>query len=149
MKRTPLFDLHTGLGPWGHGELISCEAAGSAEFERQQAWFGEVTSLPQGTSVSADLEGNWQAALAALLPKPTLTAVTIEYGTIDSVSVLQALRSDAVLHGHLDPTAPEAADTRAVVRAAFCDDDPAWFAKCRDRYDEVVSACLTGLDQPL
>lgn len=142
-----VIDLHTGLGPWGHGELISCDLPGSPEFERQCEWFGEVTSLPGGTSVSAELEGNWQAHLPTMLPTTQLSAVAIEYGTIDTVSVLQALRADAVLHAHGDPNGTDAANVRSIVRGAFCDDDPAWFDKCSARYDETVGACLRGLAQ--
>ncbi len=38
-----------------------------------------------------------------LLPGVEVTAVALEYGTVDTVSVLQALRADAVLHSSGDP----------------------------------------------
>ena len=51
-------------------------------------------------------------------------------------------RADAWLHGHGDPTAPEAAAVRAQVRAAFADDDPNWITTCWPRFHEVLSAAL-------
>ena len=91
-------------------------------------------------SVSADLSGDWLGAVDTMLPNAEIAATAIEYGTIDSISVLQALRADAWLHGYGDPTGPDAAAIQAQVRAAFADDDPAWleaiwapFATCVER----------------
>lgn len=145
LRRLAVIDLHTGLGPWGHGELISSEAPSTATYERQTRWYETVSSLKDGSSVSAELIGEWLGALDRLLPGVETTGVAIEYGTVDTISVLQALRADAVLHGHGDPSGPDAAAVRAQVRAAFCDDDPSWFATCHERYEFVAGAALAGL----
>jgi hypothetical protein len=145
VRRAAVIDLHTGLGPWGHGELISSERHGSAGRTRQSVWWGDVRSMYDGTSVSAALEGDWLTAVPDFSPATEITSIAIEYGTVDSVTVLQCLRADAVLHAHGDPTAPEAAAVRDQVRAAFLDDDPAWLAACAARYDEVVAQAITQL----
>ena len=145
VRRAAIIDLHTGLGPWGHGELISSEVPDSAAYARQSAWWGDVTSLHDGSSVSAELEGDWLAAVPDFAPGPEITGIAIEYGTVDTITVLQSLRADAVLHDSGDPTAPEAAAVRDQVRAAFLDDDPAWLATCADRYRSVVKATLAAL----
>lgn len=145
VARAAIIDLHTGLGPWGHGELISSEAPGTPLYERQIAWWGDVTSLHDGSSVSAELSGDWLAAAPSFAPGTEVTGIAIEYGTVDSISVLQSLRADAVLHASGDPTAPEAAAIRAQVRAAFADDDPTWLATCADRYQAVIKATLAAL----
>jgi len=144
-RRAAIIDLHTGLGPWGHGELISSEKPDSEIYARQSAWWGEVTSLHDGSSVSAELVGDWLAAVPGFVPGPEITGIAIEYGTVDSVTVLQSLRADAVLHASGDPTAPEAKAIRDQVRAAFLDDDPTWLATCADRYRSVVKATLAAL----
>jgi hypothetical protein len=74
-----------------------------------------------------------------------ITAVALEFGTVDVVSVLQALRADAVLHAHGDPRSADAELVRAQVRAAFADDDPAWFDAVASRFDDVVDAAMTAL----
>ena len=61
VSRAAIIDLHTGLGPWGHGELISSERPGSDGFDRQRAWWGDVISMADDASVSADLSGDWLA----------------------------------------------------------------------------------------
>ena len=142
-QRVAIIDLHTGLGPWGHGELISSEASGSATFARQSEWWHDVKAFDQ--SVSAVLEGDWLAAAPGFVPHAEVTGITIEYGTVDPITVLQSLRADAVLHAHGDPTAPEAEAIRAQVRGAFLDDDPAWLQACWPRYREVVTAAVERL----
>jgi hypothetical protein len=143
--RLALIDLHTGLGEWGHGELISSESIGSPDHDRAIRWWGEVTSMVDGDSVSAELVGDWLAAAPAHLPDVELTAVALEYGTVDSISVVNALRADAWLHAHGDPTGDSAADVRAAVRAAFADDAPEWIETVERRFDEVVDQTFRAL----
>jgi len=145
MRRAAIVDLHTGLGPWGHGELISHAAPGTETFDRQQTWWSDVTSFHDGSSVSAQLTGDWLGAVDGFAPDTEITSIAIEYGTVDSITVLQSLRADAVLHAHGDPTAPEAASIRAQVRAAFLDDEPAWLEACWPRYRSVVTAAMERL----
>ena len=144
-RRLGVIDLHTGLGPWGHGELISHEGADDAGYRRGTAWWGDVRSMVDGESVSAPLSGDWLGALDRLLPDVEVTAVALEFGTVDVVSVLQALRADAVLHAHGDPSGEDAAAVRSQVRGAFADDDPAWFDAVSARFDEVVEAATAAL----
>jgi hypothetical protein len=143
-RRVAIIDLHTGLGPWGHGELISSERPDTPEFRRQTGWWHDAVSMYAG-SVSAPLEGDWLAVASELAPHAEVTGITIEYGTVDPITVLQALRADAVLHAHGDPTAPEAAAIRAQVRAAFLDDDPTWLETLWPRYREVVTVAVERL----
>jgi hypothetical protein len=143
--RLGVIDLHTGLGGWGHGELISHEQVGDPGYVRGTNWWGDVRSMLGGESVSAALNGDWLGAIDAMLPGVEVTAAALEYGTIDVISVLQALRADAWLHANGDPTGDTGAQVRAQVRAAFADDDPAWLATITDRFDEVAAGALTGL----
>ncbi|MAT06198.1 MAG: hypothetical protein CL424_14255 [Acidimicrobiaceae bacterium] len=145
VTKAAIVDLHTGLGPWGHGELISSEVPSNDTFARQQAWWGDVISMMDDASVSASLEGDWLGAASDFAPDTEITGVAIEYGTVDPITVLQSLRADAVLHGHGDPTADDAVAVREQVRAAFLDDDPAWLGACLPRYHAVVTAAVEHL----
>jgi len=143
--RVGIVDLHTGLGPWGHGELISHVGRDDPAYRRGTAWWGEVRSMVDGESVSADLSGDWLAAADDLLADVDVTSAALEYGTVDTVSVLQSLRADAVLHASGEPLGEGADAVRAQVRAAFADDDPGWFDAVASRFDEVVGAALREL----
>lgn len=144
VQRVAIIDLHTGLGPWSHGELISSEHPDTEGFRRQAEWWHDVVSIYAG-SVSAAVSGDWVAAAPEFAPHAEVTGITIEYGTVDPITVLQSLRADAVLHAHGDPTAPGAAAIRAQVRAAFLDDDPAWLEALWPRYRSVVTAAVERL----
>jgi hypothetical protein len=140
VRRAAIIDLHTGLGPWGHGSLLSGNRPGDGVYERQVAWWNDVAALDDGDSVSAVVAGDWLSVADGFSPSTEITGICIEYGTVDGITVLQSLRADAVLHAHGDPTAPEALAVRDQVRAAFVDDDPAWLETCWPRYHSVVTA---------
>ncbi len=144
-RRVAIIDIHTGLGPWGHGELISASAPGSAEYDRATQWWDEVTSMGDD-SVSAVITGDWLQAAPSWAPDAEVTPIAIEYGTVDTISVLQALRADAWLHVHGDAAStPWADEVRAQVRAAFADDDPAWFDAVWTRACQVIEQTFVAL----
>lgn len=144
-RRVAVVDLHTGLGPWGHGSLLSSNLRGTSAFHRQVAWWGDVTADDATDSVSADVAGGWLSVIDSFAPDAEVTGICIEYGTVDPITVLQSLRADAVLHAHGDPTGSEADAVRAQVRSAFADDDPAWLAACWLRYADVLDAAIGQL----
>jgi len=138
--RTVIIDLHTGLGPWGVGELLSSHPTDSAEFAHDVTIVGDdLHSVSSGDSVSAVLAGEWITAVCSWLAPSRTTALAIEFGVLDIVEVLLALRGDAWLHGYGDPLAPEAAPIKAALRRAFVDDDPAWLDKLWDRFSEILA----------
>ena len=62
-SRLAWIDLHTGLGPSGHGERIFACRDDAAAYARAKAWWGDVTSIYDGSSTSALLTGMmWLAA---------------------------------------------------------------------------------------
>ena len=143
-ERVAIIDLHTGLGPFGHGELIAShpDAAGKA---RLAQCFDEYTVPSEGNSVSADVRGDILDGIEAWLTGVDVAGVAIEWGTVDIVAVSDALRADAWLHGYGDPRGPEAAPIKAQLRAAFAPDDPQWAERVVDRFVEVRDRAIDGL----
>lgn len=144
-KRVAILDLHTGLGEWGTAQLIGANAPGSPEHLRASDWYGSVVAMGGADSVSAYLYGDWLRGVLDILTYAEVTAVAIEYGTIDPISVLMALRADAWLHGHGDPTGPDAPAIKAQVRGAFADDDPAWVEAIWGRFASCVAQAFEKL----
>jgi Protein of unknown function (DUF2817) len=145
VSNVAIIDLHTGLGAWGAAELMSSEHATSLAYKRSTEWWGDVISMFDGDSVSAVLLGDWLAVAEELAPHVEMTAIAIEYGTVDIFRVLQALRADAWLHAHGDPRGANAVEIRAAVRAAFADDDPSWLATLWPPFESAVNAALDHL----
>ena len=108
-EKAAFLDFHTGLGPWGHGAHINSATKESDAYRRGTDWWGEINSMVDGDSVSAELSGDWLRVIPEIVPDTEGTAVAIEYGTVDMISVLQSLRADAWLHGHGDPRGDDAA----------------------------------------
>ena len=143
-ERVAVVDLHTGLGPFGVGELIAShpDASGKA---RLGDWYGDYTVPEEGTSVSADVTGDVLDAIEAWLPNTDVTGVAIEWGTVDIIEVSTALRADAWLHAHANPRGPEAGAVKAALRGAFAPDDPAWAALVWERFESVNASAAAGL----
>ena len=139
-------DYHTGLGPEGYAEQIVSGMPDSGEYRRAAAWHGlAVASQKAGESVSAKLAGDWLDASPRLLPHAEVTAIALEYGTVESAHVLEALRADNWLHAHGDPLSPEGQAIKAQVRDAFYVDTDVWRGMVLGQSLIAVRQALAGL----
>jgi hypothetical protein len=143
-RRVAIIDLHTGLGPFGHGELIASHPDRAGK-ERLAACFDEYTVPSEGNSVSADVQGDILDAVEQWLPGVGVAGVAIEWGTVDIVEVSDALRADAWLHGYSDPRGDAAAPIKEQLRAAFAPDDPRWAELVVERFVGVRDRAMAGL----
>ena len=145
-KAVGLIDFHTGLGPYGYGELIIEVGPDDPAFARAHAWWGDsVKSTVSGESVSAHLAGTIDGTLPEIVPHAEVTAGAIEFGTKPSNEVFRALRKDNWLHVHGNPEGPEAAAIKAEIRAAFYPDAEDWKEMIWARGREVIDQAISGL----
>jgi hypothetical protein len=125
--RVGWIDIHTGLGPSGHGEKIHSGPDDPAMIARNRAWYGsDVTTFYDGSSSSARLTGvSYHAALDAC-PRAEFTGIGLEFGTQPIEQVFQALRAAQWLANH--PVEGEAMrpPIERQMRAAFHDESDAW-----------------------
>ncbi len=144
VEHLALLDIHTGLGPYGFGELIYVgDAAG---IPRAMNWYdGEVTSPNDGTSSSAPVFGTIDGGVCQMAPNATHTCVAIEYGTLPIMEVLQALRADNWLYVHGDLNSDLGKEIKKNVRDAFYCDADDWKQMIWDRGFETVNKALAGL----
>lgn len=140
-------DIHTGLGPFGYGELICDHPAGSAETLRGRRWYGESMTEPAlGTSTSVAkyglLDYGWQQALG-----PAVTFVTLEFGTYPVEDMFRQLRLDHILHrtGAPDWGSPETQAAKATLKRHFFPDTAEWRAMVLARGREVLGQAEDGL----
>ena len=146
LKPMIVIAFHTGLGPYGHSELICRHALDSPALGRARQWFGEdVTSPAAGESESPVIEGNLRMSFARLCPGSEFTAFAIEVGTRDWRDVEMALIADNWLHVHGEPRGQGAAPIKAALRDAFYPDEDAWREKCYPRAVEIQHTALKGL----
>jgi hypothetical protein len=148
VRRVAFIDLHTGLGPYGVGEIMNNHAADEPAFERVTQWFnGEATSTAAGSSSSASVSGDTTLGVQRALPQAEITAVTLEYGTVPVKDVLDAVRADNWLHAHGDLRARQARDIKAQIRAAFYPEGDDWKGMVFERSVDVLRRAIAGLTQ--
>ena len=145
-----IIDYHTGLGPEGYAEQIGSAMPDTGEYRRAAEWHGlAVASQSGGQSVSAKLAGDWLDAAPGLLPHARVTGIALEYGTVPSGEVLEALRADNWLHAHGDPLSPQGQAIKAQVRAAFYVDTDVWRGMVLGQSLIAVRQSMAGLKRAL
>ncbi len=141
-------DVHTGLGPRGHGEKIF--GRHSAETQaRAMAWWGRdliVSTMAQ--SVSPRTAGHITSCAPQECPDAALTPMTLEYGTLPNPDVRRALRGEAWLFGHPDAPPAVAAAIKRAARDAFYVDADDWKGMILGQFRALALQTLNGLAQP-
>ena len=139
-------DLHTGLGPSGVGERIFACRDDAAALQRARAWWGDrLTSLYDGSSSSAPLQGQMWASAYEECAQAEYTGIALEYGTLPIMEMIAALRADQWLENH--PGTPEATRTRIKkqTRDAFYVDTDAWKQQVVDQAMDAALGAVRGL----
>lgn len=139
-------DLHTGLGPNGHGERIFACRDDAAALKRARAWWGEaVTSIYDGSSTSALLSGLMWIAAEQECPQAEYTGIALEYGTVPVAEVIDSLRADQCLENHPEADPAQRAAMRRRMRDTFYTDTDAWKARIVEQAREAARQGVTGL----
>jgi len=138
-------DVHTGLGPYGHGEKIFGRHSPET-LARAQAWWGRdliVSSMAE--SVSPRTMGHITGMAPEECPGAAITPTTLEYGTLPNPAVRRALRGEAWLAGH--PDAPDALrkEIRRAVRDAFYVDADDWKGMILGQFRAYALQTINGL----
>ena len=147
-QRLAWIDLHTGLGPSGHGERIFACRDDAQALARARAWWGDkITSTYDGSSSSAPLTGLMWLSAYEECPQAQYTGIALEYGTVPLMDVIDALRADQWLENH-----PEAGDAQRLqikrqMREAFYTDTDGWKERVLSQASEAAKQALHGLSR--
>ena len=140
-------DLHTGLGPSGHGEHIFACRDDAAALARARAWWGaeRITSIYDGSSTSAPLTGLMMNAAYEECPQAEYTGIALEYGTVPLMDVMDALRADQWLENHPETDEARRAQIKRQVRDAFYTDTDAWKEQVLAQARQAALQAVRGL----
>ncbi|MGV3573231.1 MAG: M14 family metallopeptidase [Ramlibacter sp.] len=143
-------DIHTGLGPSGHGERIFAGRNDAAALARARRWWGGesgagITSIYDGSSSSALLTGLMFTSAYDECPQAEYTGMALEYGTVPVLQTLHALRGEQWLNAHPDAPAALAAQIRKDVLQAFYTDTDAWRDQILAQAREALYQAVDGL----
>lgn len=137
-------DLHTGLGPRGHGEKIHAGRTEQADLLRgRRLWGADVVAAWEGESASEQVRGPIVGCVYDECPQAEVAAVALEFGTVPYDDFLDALRADQWLQNHPEAPAAQAASIRQGMKDAFCVDADDWrgMVAAQARV-AVLQACL-------
>ncbi len=144
--RIAWIDLHTGLGPSGIGERIFACRDEAQALARARAWWGAgVTSIYDGSSTSALLQGMAFQALYDECPQAEYTGIALEYGTEPFDEVLMALRGDQWLANHPGADPALAAQIKQRILRAFYTDTDAWKGQVISQARQAMFQAVDGL----
>jgi hypothetical protein len=148
VKRLAVLDIHSGLGPTGYGEPIYLGPTVPG-FDLAKKWYGpEVKSTlrkNRAKSVSSKITGSVANALPPLNSKLKVSCVSLEFGTITPLEVLDALRADNWLHAVPNRVTPLSDGIRRQIRAAFYFDTSWWKAAVYGRFADFTIRAARAL----
>ena len=144
-QRLAWIDFHTGLGPSGHGERIFACRDDADAYARAKAWWGDVTSIYDGSSTSAVLTGLMTLVAHEECAQAEYTAIALEYGTLPQAEVTLALRADQWLENHPDTDDATRRAIKQQLRDAFYTDTDAWKERIVDQGVDAAHGAVRGL----
>lgn len=145
-RRIAWIDVHSGLGPWGHGEKIFAGRGRAGELERARAcWGSDVLSPLAGESVSQPLRGTVAGALYDECPQAALDCIALEFGTVPAQVMLDALRADHWLAMHPETGAAQRIAIRCEMAKAFYGEGEMWKGMVLGQTRAAVLQAVTSL----
>lgn len=150
VERAAVIDLHSGLGPFGYGELINDHPKDSAGFEQARRWYGaNALSSVLGESVSAPKTGLIDYFWHKLMGERGCF-VTLEFGTYSSEAMMQALIAEQRYVRRCREGAEERDLTHpdvVALRDFFYPADKSWRQAVLLRARQVVELAIAGLSR--
>jgi Protein of unknown function (DUF2817) len=145
-QRLAWIDLHTGLGPSGHGERIFACRDDAQALARARAWWGDgITSTYDGSSTSAPLTGLMWLAAYEECPQAEYTGIALEYGTVPLMDVIDALRADQWLENHPEASDAQRLQIKRQLRDAFYTDTDDWKERVLAQAADAARQAVDGL----
>jgi hypothetical protein len=139
-------DVHTGLGPYGHGEKIYAGRNAAADLAQARAWWGADVFAPfEGQSASADVSGPVVSAVYDECPQASTALMGLEFGTLPDQQVMTRLRADTWLRRHPEAPAEQQRAIRQELRDAYYCDNDEWKGMVLGQTRVVLLQTVQGL----
>lgn len=138
-------DVHTGLGPYGHGEKIFGRHSEETTKRAKNWWGSDLIVSTAGESVSPRTIGHITGCAPEECPGAAITPTTLEYGTVPNPVVRHALRGEAWFAGHPDAPTGLVKAIRRAVRDAFYVDVDDWKGMILGQFRAQALQTINGL----
>lgn len=151
-RQTLVIDLHTGLGPWSFGELISDHPVDSAGNRQARAFFGAaIANAHEGASFSVPKAGLMDYCFHQMMHEKGFF-LTLEFGSYGTADLFEVLLSEHEFWKAVRPESMEDADYqfhRQRMIEHFCPDDLIWQQAVLFKAWQVFSRVLSRLETQL
>ena len=145
-RRALMVDVHTGLGPYGYGELMTPARPDEPVFGMLKTCFGdEVHSTTLITTAYSGSKGSILAGFRPPVAGLRYAGVGLEYGTRERQAMRKVIEADTWLHRHGDPASALGQRIKTDLRDAFYPEESAWKKAVWERGQEVVRMSFAGL----
>lgn len=148
-QRISVIDVHTGLGPYGYGEIINDHQPDSGGFYWAKHLYGDnAYSAHLGESCSAPklglLDYHWHEVVG-----DRGCFVTLEYGTYAVKDLIAELLKEQLYHQSLKPgqTRDVQSTTVQSMKAFFYPFEPSWQQQVLFRARQVIAMALAGMTE--
>ncbi|MBH62667.1 MAG: hypothetical protein CL569_09510 [Alphaproteobacteria bacterium] len=142
-ERAVMIDLHTGLGPYGYGELMTPSKPGEAVFDLLHDWYGdEVHSTTAGATLYAGSKGSILAGFRPPVDGLEWAAVGLEYGTREREHIRRCMLANTWLHLHGDLDSELGRQIRRDFWDCYYPDESEWKQLVWERGNEVIGIAL-------
>jgi hypothetical protein len=140
-------DIHTGLGPCGHGEKLYGGRNAPADIAQARAWWGGDVFTPfiAGESVAVGATGMVVTVAYDECPQASALLMGLEFGTLPDDVVLPCLLADTWLRRHPEAPVQQQRAIRRDLRDAFYCDNDAWKGMVLGQARVVLLQTIVGL----
>jgi hypothetical protein len=143
-RRIAWIDVHTGLGPYGHGEKIFPGKLEEAPLAK--SWWGaDLMVVAANQSVSAGAKGPMLKCIYEECPSAQVALMGLEFGTLPHEEVLEALRADAWMRSHPDAPAALRQEIGQQLRGAFYCDNDEWKGMVLGQSRVILLQTISGM----
>jgi hypothetical protein len=138
-------DIHSGLGPYGYGELIYSDPLDSPTLQvARNLWGDSVKCSLDGSSVSPPLTGEIERGVKDEVGFDNVVSVTLEFGTIFLPEMLAGIQADNWLHNQKQVDRATRARIKRQIRYCFYGEEPVWRDMTVERSLDVMRRALKG-----
>jgi hypothetical protein len=144
-------DVHTGLGPYGYGEIIYSLPMKSPALALASQWYGDLELRTAGSTDSAatPIGGTMNHAIIEADIDAETTSISLEFGTVEFRRMFAALRADNWLRVRAPAGSSHEAGIREELLSCFYPFDARWRAAVVQRCDQVLTRTVTGIAERL
>ena len=150
VKNVCVVDFHTGLGPWGYGELITMHLG--EELERVRSWFGRWVFNPfadrkEDEDGYREVPGHPIVAYKDSFPDAEVTAVTLEFGTYSPDATLACMLREHLLVHQPEGRGEVLSQVKNELLEYHHPEDWEWRCSFWDRSLQIIRQAINGLNR--